>query len=230
MNSSALLEIEFFVLILCSLVLPIGISVFLLKTRAISRNRVLLLASVMIALSAADVVLLQALAKRAAETVSVVDDRLFLSELSIALYLLPAVFAGIGINLISHVLIKHLNQAEYLFMRDRRSATLADPAPHAGEAAPRDRTAANVVQSAEAAQRRPHSLSTKRSKRHGHAAQRIGLDGGDRRSGGQVLGSADATFDRQFSDRRRPFRVAAAGDQGARDSEKGGGAGQCRTG
>jgi hypothetical protein len=40
------------------------------------------------------------------------DDQLFLSELSVALYLLPLASAGIGINMVSQVLLEHLRQAE----------------------------------------------------------------------------------------------------------------------
>jgi hypothetical protein len=46
---------------------------------------------------------------------SFIDDALFASELSLALYLLPALFGGIGINLVSHVLVNHLVQAEKRF-------------------------------------------------------------------------------------------------------------------
>jgi hypothetical protein len=45
---------------------------------------------------------------------------IFSSELSMALYLLPAVFAGIGVNLLSHVLIGHLNEAEQKFDQEHR--------------------------------------------------------------------------------------------------------------
>jgi len=48
-------------------------------------------------------------------TPSAFEDRLFNSELALALYLLPAVFAGVGVNLVSHVLIGHLTDAEKTF-------------------------------------------------------------------------------------------------------------------
>ena len=38
-----------------------------------------------------------------------------LAKRTISLYLLPALFAGIGINLVSHVLIYHLASAEHRF-------------------------------------------------------------------------------------------------------------------
>ena len=44
--------------------------------------------------------LLQSLAAVAKNTPSLADDAVFISELSIALYVLPVVFGGIGVNLI----------------------------------------------------------------------------------------------------------------------------------
>jgi hypothetical protein len=46
---------------------------------------------------------------------SLADDKIFNSEFSIALYLLPVLYAGVGTNLISHVLISHLKGAEQAF-------------------------------------------------------------------------------------------------------------------
>jgi hypothetical protein len=45
---------------------------------------------------------------------------LFVSEVSVALYLLPLLFAGVGMNLISHILISHLEDAEKRFDREQR--------------------------------------------------------------------------------------------------------------
>ena len=55
-------------------------------------------------------------------TPSLADDAWFSSELTIALYLLPVVFGGIGVNLISHVLLHHLTAAEELFEREHPDA------------------------------------------------------------------------------------------------------------
>lgn len=74
----------------------------------------------LITLSGIDFVLLQKLAEKAKLSSSAFDDRMFVTELSMALYLLPAVFAGIGVNLVSHVVIRHLNLAESRFERDDR--------------------------------------------------------------------------------------------------------------
>lgn len=118
MNDSIFFETEFFLLVACSLVIPVGIYGFLLRKRAIARWTVLVMASCLIALSGVDVVLLQLLAQSANTTPPLLDDRLFTGELSVALYLLPAVFAGIGVNLLSHVLINHLGKAEHRFQHD----------------------------------------------------------------------------------------------------------------
>lgn len=81
------------------------------------RNTVLSLGVLLILLAGVDIFLLQQLNGFAQTSPSLADDALFVSELSIALYLLPALFAGLGINLISHVLINHLVDAERRFER-----------------------------------------------------------------------------------------------------------------
>jgi len=115
MSKSVFLEFEFLALILCSLFLPIGVYVYALLKRAISRNTVLLLGGVLIILSGIDIFLLQRLGEMAKHTPSMLDDAVFASEIAAALYLLPALFAGIGVNMLSHVLISHLAQAEARF-------------------------------------------------------------------------------------------------------------------
>ena len=115
MKDTVFFELEFFLLIASSIVMPIGIYVFLLRTRAISRLTVLVFASILVALSGADAFLLKTLSNLAKVTLSLLDDKLFSSELSVALYILPVVFAGIGVNLVSHVLIAHLTNAEQKF-------------------------------------------------------------------------------------------------------------------
>jgi hypothetical protein len=112
MSSSVFVQLEFWLLVLFSVVVPVAIYVWLLYTRAISRFTVLALGVVLVAVSALDVYLLQRLEHEAKVTPSIADDRLFQSELTLALYLLPLLFAGIGINMISHVLIEHLAEAE----------------------------------------------------------------------------------------------------------------------
>ena len=118
--TTALYEVDFFLLVTTSLLLPAGIYATLLLKRSISQWTVLVLALVLITFSVIDFVLLQKLAEKAKLSSSAFDDRMFVTELSLALYLLPAVFAGIGVNLVSHVVIRHLNLAESRFERDDR--------------------------------------------------------------------------------------------------------------
>lgn len=123
--TTVLYEVEFFLLVLTSVLLPAGIYATLLLKRSISQWTVLVLALVLIVLSGVDLVLLQKLAEKARLSSSTFDDRLFVTELSMALYLLPAVFAGIGVNLVSHVVIRHLNRAESRFEHGDRDRTKA---------------------------------------------------------------------------------------------------------
>ncbi len=122
MNASVFVELRFWMLVVFSLVLPAGIYAALLRTRAISRLAVLGFGIALVLIAGVDVYLLQSLAALARHTPSLADDAMFLSELSIALYVLPVVFGGIGVNLISHVLLHHLTEAEKRFEREHPGA------------------------------------------------------------------------------------------------------------
>lgn len=118
--NSVFMEVEFFGLITFSIILPSIIYAYLMWKKSLSRFAVLLFALGLIAISGIDIVLLQRLAEMAKSSPSLVDDHIFASQLSVALYLLPALFAGVGVNMISHVLISHLSQAEKQFERRNR--------------------------------------------------------------------------------------------------------------
>jgi hypothetical protein len=118
-SDSVFVEVEFFALTFFSLFLPIGIYGYMMWKRAISRRTVLVFGVVLVLISGISVFILQRLAAMARVSPSLFDDRIFASELSVALYLLPALFAGIGVNLISHILIRHLTDAERRFDRDQ---------------------------------------------------------------------------------------------------------------
>lgn len=90
----------------------------LLAKRVISKITVLIFGLVLVGMAGLDVYLLQILAGLAKISSSLTDDALFSSAVSLALYLLPAMFGGIGINLISHVLVSHLAQAEKRFNKE----------------------------------------------------------------------------------------------------------------
>lgn len=108
-------ELAFLALLFSSLLLPVAIYAFMWQKRAISPLTVLLLALTLIGLSGLDLLLLQHLATLARHSPSLSDDWLWASEMRLAVYLLPATFAGLGINLLSHVLIRHLERAERRF-------------------------------------------------------------------------------------------------------------------
>lgn len=121
MPSSVFPELRFWLLIAFSLVLPCAIYAVLLFRRAVSSGTVLALGLLLIVLAGLDVYLLQSLSHLAAKTASVVDDAVFLSEVGLALYVLPVLFGGIGVNLVSHVLVRHLTQAERRFDAEHRN-------------------------------------------------------------------------------------------------------------
>ena len=122
MTATVFAELRFWALVAFSIVIPFGIYGVLLLKRAISRRVVLLFGFGLVAIAGIDVYLLQSLADLAKATPSLADDSIFVSELSVALYLLPAMFAGIGINVVSDALIRHLVDAEKQFDRENPGA------------------------------------------------------------------------------------------------------------
>ena len=112
MSTSIFTEVEFWLLIGLSFLLPVWIYWSLLSKRTVAQLTVLLLGVALVGIAALDVYLLQALKSLAQISPSLADDAIFASEVSVALYLLPAMFGGVGINLVSHVLINHLHDAE----------------------------------------------------------------------------------------------------------------------
>lgn len=120
MNNSVFVEIQFFMLIVCTFVLPIGIYSYMMWKRSISRKVVLLFGVLLIAVSGGNIFLLHLLRILARDTPSLLDDSIFASEMSVALYLIPAIFAGIGVNIISHILISHLAEAEKKFDKEHK--------------------------------------------------------------------------------------------------------------
>jgi len=115
LSESVFLEKEFVLLVAFSLLFPALIYGSMWVGRAISRSTVLVFGLLLIALSGLDIYLLQSLDNMAKLSSSAFDDKIFSSEISIALYLLPAFFAGTGINVASHILINHLIEAEKNF-------------------------------------------------------------------------------------------------------------------
>ena len=124
MKSSVFAELYFWLLVGCSVVFPTAIYIALLFKRAVSRGTILILGLTLVAVSGVDVFLLQRLEAMSKRSPSLLDDAVFSSEVTIGFYLLPALFAGIGIDVISHVLIRHLDRAQKAFRREHRDAQL----------------------------------------------------------------------------------------------------------
>lgn len=115
LSRSVFVELMFGLMLAVSVVLPLGIFGALLAKRAVSRWSALMLGFALVVIAGLGVFALQSLAAEARLTPSLADDADFLSEVSVALYLFPAMFGGIGVNLISHILVSHLVRAEARF-------------------------------------------------------------------------------------------------------------------
>ena len=118
MKFSVFAELYFWLLVVCSVILPTSIYIALLFKRAVSRATILILGLTLVAIAGIDVFLLQRLEAMSKLSPSLLDDAVFNSEVTIGFYLLPALFAGIGIDVISHVLVRHLDKAEKIFRRE----------------------------------------------------------------------------------------------------------------
>jgi hypothetical protein len=115
MQESVFLDVQFFLLVIVSVIAPISAYIVMLRRRLASRGVILAFGSVLVIMAGINVYLLGWLSDAAKQTPSKVDDEVFASAVSLALFLFPAVFAGIGIHIISHVMIRHLDDAETLF-------------------------------------------------------------------------------------------------------------------
>ena len=126
---SVFIELKFWLLIVLTFGTPVLIYGVLLRRRAIGRMHVLMLGLALVLIAGIDAFLLQALKKLALQTPTLIDDVIFASELSLALYALPLLYAGVGVNVVSHVLIEHLQLAE---READREAALEDDRPEEG--------------------------------------------------------------------------------------------------
>ncbi len=107
MHDSVFVEIEFLLLMLVSVTLPVSMYACMLWKRVLSRRTVLLFGCVLVAKSGVTIYLLQRLAVMARSTSSLLDERIFDSAFSLVLYFVPILFAGIGAKMLSHVLISY---------------------------------------------------------------------------------------------------------------------------
>jgi hypothetical protein len=117
MKQTVFVELEFWLLVAFSIVVPPLIVWGLLTVRRISRGHVLAVGLLLVAMAGFDVYLLQTLKRQSVQTPSTADDVVFNSEITLGLYLLPALLAGIGVNVTSHVVLQHLSDAERRSLR-----------------------------------------------------------------------------------------------------------------
>jgi hypothetical protein len=118
MDKAIYLEFEFWGLVGLSLLIPIGVFVWLIRKRKISRIAVSAVGASLVLMSGADFILLQRLAAKARMTPALWDDTVFV-EYSLAFYLLPLIMAGMGINLMSHILHEHVIIAELEYEKEK---------------------------------------------------------------------------------------------------------------
>ncbi len=90
MNESVFFEGEVFAPVVLSILILIAICVYMTRKRGISPHTVAVLGIALIALAGMDLFLLQRLGELAKKSPSLVDDRIRSSEVSAALYFLPA--------------------------------------------------------------------------------------------------------------------------------------------
>jgi hypothetical protein len=124
MSQTVFFEFQFFALVASSIVAPTAIFGIMLWKQAMSRVTVMLFGIALIVLSGIDVALLVWLDSASKLTPSLVDDKFFTSEVSIALYVLPAVLAGIGTNIVSQLLVSHLEKLERQFDREHPDSAM----------------------------------------------------------------------------------------------------------
>ena len=105
-------RVPFWVLIVSSLFIPVWMCWMMLSRKYTSRRRALTFGVSLLLLSALDLILLPVLYNEAKQSLSTSDDVVFASSYSVALYLLPLISAGLGINLVGHCLRSRLKFAE----------------------------------------------------------------------------------------------------------------------
>ncbi|MDM0115450.1 hypothetical protein QTI66_25100 [Variovorax sp. J22R133] len=121
MTGSVFVELRFWIAVVASFVVPLCLYLSLRKRRAISSGSVFWLGLTLVVIAAADVSMLHGLQAAASKSPSHFDN-FFDSELAIGLYLIPALFGGIGIDLVSSVFRRHLEAAEHRYKSDKHES------------------------------------------------------------------------------------------------------------
>lgn len=108
MNDTVFYRAEFWALVAVSLGFPLALIADLLRKVTVSRRWLVGSAMLLLLLAGLDVALIGRVQELARLTPGLADDAVFLSESQVALYLLPYIAAGVGINLLSFAITQHL--------------------------------------------------------------------------------------------------------------------------
>lgn len=108
LTDTILVKAEFWALVATSLALPVAIIWHLVRAVRILRRVLIGYSILLMVVSGLDVILIKAIAVLARETSGLGDDKVFLSEYSLALYLLPLITVGVGVNLLTYTITRHL--------------------------------------------------------------------------------------------------------------------------
>jgi hypothetical protein len=122
MNDAAFFRVEFLLLVFSSFILPFALYGYLVFRSRKSPVAVGYFGLILVGLSGLDVGLLRQLRLIAMATPSVLDDRIFASELTVTLYILPVVFAAVGLNLVWHEISQRI-VAGLLTARSQKGAS-----------------------------------------------------------------------------------------------------------
>ena len=112
MGQAIYLEYEFWALLIFTIIIPSVIFIWMMMKREFSRISLVSIGLFLVVIAGLDAILLRMLSVKAKITPGIVDDQIFVSEISIALYIIPLILAGVGVNLASHVLCNHIEIAE----------------------------------------------------------------------------------------------------------------------
>ena len=80
--------------------------------RKFSQISIVAIGVLLVVIAGMDAIFLRILSAKAKISPGILDDQIFVSEISIALYIIPLILAGVGVNLASHVLCNHLEITE----------------------------------------------------------------------------------------------------------------------
>ena len=112
MGKPIYLEYEFWALLICTIIVPSAVFIWMMMKRKFSQISIVAIGVLLVVIAGMDAIFLRILSAKAKISPGILDDQIFVSEISIALYIIPLILAGVGVNLASHVLCNHLEITE----------------------------------------------------------------------------------------------------------------------